>query len=45
MKCPFCNEEIPETEVVEEFMDDDTLMEMFGNIKVQLDRLTIRSDN
>ena len=43
MKCPVCGEEIPNTENIEEFMDDDEFVELFAGVREQLDRLTMRS--
>ena len=44
MICPECGQEIPDTEVLDEFMDDDALFELFGKVRDQLDRLTIRRE-
>ena len=44
MICPECGQEIPDTEVLDEFMDDDAFLELFGNVKSQLERLTVRRD-
>jgi hypothetical protein len=33
--------EIPEPDEPEELMDDDALMRIFGDVKAQLDRLTV----
>lgn len=42
MICPECGQEIPDTEALDEFMDDDLLFSIFENVKSQLDFLNVR---